>query len=159
MKQKFIVVQLLFTVMILTNFSCTKGSSSSSPTVIGSWRVDSLTNLTGGDTKTALMDTPYSAGYKTLHIVIAFKDDSTASATNYSHEIAGVFSVASSSKIHFVLKEMPDKLLLPPSDFQPLFIKSMNDASSYKIDGDGSLGTKLSIFYASEQSVIHLSKL
>ncbi|MEO6833558.1 MAG: hypothetical protein ABI378_13245 [Chitinophagaceae bacterium] len=147
---------------VLTDACCKKGGTVSplmDSKLLGTWRVDSLASIHGGDEKTALMDTVYNPGYKNMHIAILFKEDFTIYCSNYSYDIRGTFSLKNNTMLQINVAEQLDFVLRPNSDFQPLFVKSVNDADSYRIEGSGGLGSKLLIYYSNTQSIIYLTKI
>ncbi len=156
------LIQYFFVVLLplVITCSCNKASVNLSDTkLIGTWRLDSLTNISGGDTKTANMDTSVSSYYKGKHIAVEFKDDFSIYSTNYSFDITGKYTLKSSTSVNISMNEIKNASIVPISLFQPLFVKSMNDASTYRIDGTGAYGSQLFIYYANGQAVIRFTKI
>jgi hypothetical protein len=56
------------------------------------------------------------------------------------------------------LKELPDKLNRPPSNYQPIFVEKLNAANNYWVEGNGNPSSKLYFYFNNQNWVARFTK-
>ena len=142
---------------------CKKETNSSSenadPNLYGYWQVDSITNIEGGNTRTASMDAIYGQKVNPeTQIVMFIAEGGAATSTGYHYTIEGNWKMDYQTNLTFTLKEAVDYAGRLNTDWQPLVIKAFNDTKTYKIEGSGARNSQLFLYYANSSQVVRCTK-
>lgn len=127
----------------------------------GHWQVDSAIAIQGGRVRSHMMDTLHGLPTNTTaRIIVQLTEDFKAVAdAGYHYAIDGSYKLTGKTTIDIQVEEIEDRANRPKSDWQPMVVSALNDADTYRVEGDGSRGSQLLLYYAHGGAILRCTKL
>jgi hypothetical protein len=120
--------------------------------LIGTWRIDSITNYSNNYSNYPQMD---SWNKTNKSIVLEFSSEfKIGSVEPYSYSMSGTYFISEiNGTIKIKIEEVIDYLNRPESKWQPLCLKNLNNSIQYKLEGNN-----MKLYTNNNEFVINLKK-